>query len=41
MLLPIIAYLVIGLYTLALAYITFYCLIQFHLLLKYNKGRKE
>ncbi|MBK8830107.1 MAG: glycosyltransferase [Saprospiraceae bacterium] len=41
MLLPIIAYLVIGLYTLALAYITFYCLIQFHLLLKYNKGRNE
>ena len=41
MLIHIIAYLVIGLYTLALAYITFYCLIQFHLLLKYNKGRKE
>lgn len=40
MLIHIIAYLVIGLYTLALAYITFYCLLQFHLLLKYNKWRK-
>src|SRR5687768_16495263 len=33
----IIAYIVIGLYTLTLAYITFYCLLQFHLLLKYHK----
>src|SRR5688500_17895210 len=33
----IIAYIVIGLYTLTLAYITFYCLLQFHLLLKYNR----
>jgi cellulose synthase/poly-beta-1,6-N-acetylglucosamine synthase-like glycosyltransferase len=40
MLLTIIAYVVIGLYTLALSYITFYCLIQFHLLLKYGKDRK-
>ncbi|MDZ4749342.1 MAG: glycosyltransferase family 2 protein [Saprospiraceae bacterium] len=41
MLLQIIAYLIIGLYTVALVYITFYCLIQFHLLLKYYKGRKS
>ncbi len=40
MLLTILAYLVIGLYTLALAYINFYCLLQFHLLLKYGQGRK-
>ncbi len=41
MILPIVAYIIIGLYTLALAYITFYCLIQFHLLLKYGKGRRS
>ena len=40
MILKIVAYVVVGLYTLALAYITFYCLIQFHLLLKYGKRRK-
>src|SRR6187402_1738353 len=40
MLITIIAYIVIGLYTLALAYITFYCLIQFHLLMKYRKARR-
>lgn len=38
--LAITAYVIIGLYTIALAYITFYCLIQFHLLLKYNQGKK-
>ncbi len=36
----IIACIVIGLYTFALSYITFYCLLQFHLLLKYLKGRR-
>lgn len=40
MILIIVAYVVIGLYTLALAYITFYCLMQFQLLIKYGKGRK-
>jgi cellulose synthase/poly-beta-1,6-N-acetylglucosamine synthase-like glycosyltransferase len=41
MLLTVIAYIIVGLYTLALAYITFYCLIQFHLLLKYNLRRHK
>lgn len=41
MILPIVAYIIIGLYTLALGYITFYCLIQFHLLLKYGQGRRS
>ena len=41
MALMIIAYIVIGLYTLALTYITFYCLIQFHLLLKYGKDKRR
>lgn len=41
MVFKIIAYMVIGLYTLSLVYITFYCLIQFHLLLKYKKAKKH
>lgn len=41
MIIKILAYLTIGLYTLALMYVTFYCLMQFHLLLKYGKGRKS
>ena len=41
MALTIIAYIVIGLYTLALIYITFYCLIQLHLLLKYGKYKRR
>ena len=40
MALTIIAYIVVGLYTLALIYITFYCLIQLHLLLKYGKDKR-
>ena len=39
MLIKIVAYIVVGLYTLALTYITFYCLIQLHLLLKYGRRR--
>lgn len=41
MLLKVLAYTVIGLYTLALIYVTWYCLMQFHLLLKYGKGRRD
>jgi cellulose synthase/poly-beta-1,6-N-acetylglucosamine synthase-like glycosyltransferase len=37
----IIAYIVIGIYTFALAYITFYCLLQFHLLYQYQKAKKN
>ncbi len=39
--LEIIAYIVIGIYTFALAYVTFYCPLQFHLLFQYQKGRKN
>jgi hypothetical protein len=41
MLLKLIAYLVIGLYTLSLAYVTLYCILQFHLLIKYGKGKRN
>ncbi len=41
MMIEIIAYIVIGLYTFALAYVTFYCVLQFHLLFQYLKGRKN
>jgi cellulose synthase/poly-beta-1,6-N-acetylglucosamine synthase-like glycosyltransferase len=41
MLLKLIAYFVIGLYTLSLAFVTIYCILQFHLLLKYGKGRRN
>ena len=41
MLLKLIAYFVIGLYTLSLAYVTIYCILQFHLLLKYGKGKRN
>ncbi|HEY3385866.1 MAG TPA: glycosyltransferase [Saprospiraceae bacterium] len=41
MALTIIAYIVIGLYTLALIYITLYCLIQFHLLFEYGKDKRR
>lgn len=37
----IVAYLIISIYTIALAYITFYCLVQFHLLIKYLQGRNK
>ncbi|MEO5906058.1 MAG: glycosyltransferase, partial [Saprospiraceae bacterium] len=37
----LIAFTIVGLYTLALAYVTFYCLLQFHLLLQYKKARKN
>lgn len=40
MLIKVVAYVVVGLYTLALFYITFYCLVQLHLLLKYGRRRK-
>jgi cellulose synthase/poly-beta-1,6-N-acetylglucosamine synthase-like glycosyltransferase len=41
MLIEIIAYVVIGLYTFALGSITLYCLFQFHLLYQYRKARKN
>lgn len=41
MLIEIIAYIVIGIYTVALASITAYCLMQFHLLFKYRKSNKD
>lgn len=41
MLLKLIAYIVIGLYTLSLTYVTLYCIIQFHLLIKYGKGKRN
>src|SRR5687767_7378266 len=41
MLLEIVAYIVIGIYTFALASVTFYCVFQFHLLFQYRKGRKN
>ncbi len=41
MIMKFIAFTVVGLYTLALAYVTFYCLLQFHLLLQYRKARKN
>lgn len=40
MLLEIIAYIVIGIYTAALALITAYCLMQFHLLFKFKKNKE-
>ncbi len=40
MMIEILAYAVIGLYTLALAYVTLYCLMQFHLLLHYFRNKK-
>lgn len=41
MILKIIAYIVIGFYSVALTYVTLYCFLQFHLLLKYWKSRKH
>lgn len=41
MLLEIIAYVVIGLYTVALASLTLYCLFQLHLLSQYRKARRH
>src|SRR5690242_1353499 len=41
MILTAIGYLIIGLYTIALVYVTLYCLSQFHLLLKYWQNRKR
>ncbi len=41
MILKIAAYIVIGFYTLALTYVTFYCFLQFHLLLKYWRAQKN
>ena len=41
MLLKIIAYIIIGLYSFALTYVTLYCLVQFHLLWQYKKSRKK
>ena len=41
MLMEIIAYVVICLYTFALASVTLYCLFQFHLLYQYRKGRRN
>lgn len=41
MVLKIIAYVVIGFYTISLAYVTFYCLLQFHLLLQYTKQKRK
>lgn len=35
------AYTIIGLYTLSLAYVTFYCLMQLHLLLQYGRRNKR
>ena len=40
MFLEIIAYIIIGTYTVALASITIYCLMQFHLLFKYRKSQE-
>ncbi len=36
-----IAYSIVGLYTLALVYVTLYCMMQFHLLLKYRRARRK
>jgi cellulose synthase/poly-beta-1,6-N-acetylglucosamine synthase-like glycosyltransferase len=41
MAMQLIAYIIIGIYTVALIYVTLYCLVQFHLLIKYGKGRKH
>lgn len=41
MLLKVIAYIVIGLYTASLAYVTLYCALQFHLLIKYGKDKRN
>jgi len=36
----ILAYAVLGIYCIALFYITSYCLLQFHLLYKYSRGQQ-
>ena len=36
----LLAYFIIGIYTTALLYVTLYCIVQFHLLLKYGKSKK-
>ncbi len=41
MILTALGYLIIGLYTVALIYVTLYCLSQFHLLMKYWQKRKR
>lgn len=41
MAIQLLAYIVIGLYSLALVYVTFYCLMQFHLLLKYGRNKRK
>jgi cellulose synthase/poly-beta-1,6-N-acetylglucosamine synthase-like glycosyltransferase len=41
MAIKLLAYLIIGIYTTALLYVTLYCIVQFHLLLKYGKSRKS
>lgn len=40
LILRVAAYIIIGLYTLSLAYVTFYCLMQLHLLLQYGRRNK-
>ncbi len=37
----IIGYTIVGIYLVALSYVTFYCLMQFHLLLHYKRYKKE
>lgn len=39
--LNILAYIIISIYSIALIYITIFCLLQFHLLYLYNKSRKQ
>jgi cellulose synthase/poly-beta-1,6-N-acetylglucosamine synthase-like glycosyltransferase len=41
MAIKLLAYFIIGIYTTALSYVTLYCIVQFHLLLKYGKSRKS
>lgn len=39
--LKLVAYIIITLYTLSLVYMLIYCVLQFHLLIKYGKGKRK